>query len=87
MAIFRKTHLHGYLTELALFHQELVATLGGTPPLASMAAQFHQSPDDFQRDFTDIDLDRLNRAIGHFKVVVDDLKSVKAKAQKPVHSK
>lgn len=85
MAIFRREHLAHEKNELARFYAELVAALEGVPPSAGMAPRFHQDAADFSRDFADIDLHRLNAAIGHFKVAVDALKHIKEKAQKPVH--
>ena len=87
MAIFRKDHLSKELTELAVFYEELKSALVGVPLMASLAEHFLHNVEDFQRDYTDVDLRRLNRAIGHFKVVADDLKHIKEKAQKPVHGK
>jgi hypothetical protein len=68
-----------------MYYHELVTTLSGTPPKASLAEHYLQNIEDFQRDFTDIDLDRLDSTIGHFKVVVDSLKKIKHKGQKLAH--
>lgn len=87
MAIFRKEHLQPEKTELDRFYAELSNTLAGREPTSGMAESFHQSVEDFQKDFTDIDLRQLNRAIAHFKVIVEDLKHVKEKEQKPIHRK
>lgn len=85
MAIFRKEHLAGDKRGLARYYTELLATLEGAPPLAGQAAQYQQAPDDFQRDFTDIDLMELTKAIGRFKVEVDYLKALAKRQAKPVH--
>ncbi len=69
MAIFRKDHLQEEKTEPALFYDELKKALDGSIPSAGQAESFHNTIEDFQRDFTDIDMLRLTRAIGHFKVV------------------
>jgi len=85
MAIFRKDHLAGDKAGLTRYYQELLAALEGTTPLAGQAAQFQPAPDDFQRDFTDIDLVELAKSVGRFKVEVDYLKKIKERAVKPAH--
>jgi len=84
MAIFRKDHLASDKTGLTRYYTELMAVLEGAPPLAGQAAQFQQNSEDFQREFTDIDLMELTKAIGRFKVEVDHLKTLAKRQAKPV---
>ena len=85
MVIFKKEHLVAEKQELETFYKRLSDALNGAPGSANIAGDFHCNEQQFAQDYIDIDLHELNRAIGHFKVVVDDLKTLKQKAQKPVH--
>lgn len=87
MAIFRKAHLDADRRGLTRYYHELMAALDGTQPQAGQAAQYHQNSEDFLRDFTDVDLDELLKAIGRFKVEVEALKRIAKKQQKPIHRK
>lgn len=85
MAIFKKEHLVTEKHELETFYKRLSDALNGSPGPANFAQDFHCNEKQFAQDYVEIDLHELNRAIGYFKVVVDDLKALKKKAQKPVH--
>lgn len=85
MAIFKREHLVKEKEELETFYQRLHAALEGQPGAANLAANYHCNDEQFASDYVDIDLAELNRAVGHFKVVVDDLKTLKGKALKPLH--
>lgn len=79
MPILYKTAVKPYLQELDEYYGKLRALVEGAVPSPDHAAHYGQAPDDFARDCTHIDLDQLNRAIGHFKVSVESLKDLKQK--------
>lgn len=85
MTIFRKTHVAPHLAELEIFYERLRKAVEGVPGLASVAEQYHADSDQFSREFVDIDLMQVEKAILHFKVEVDSLKQLKKIAAKPVH--
>lgn len=85
MTIVRKPLLKPFLDELDEYHQRLRAVVEGSEPSANLAAHYHSNPEHFQRDYTDVDMDELEKAIKHFKVSVDHLKKIKSKAAKPIH--
>jgi hypothetical protein len=85
MAIFRKDSLQRERDQLARYFQQLSETLRGSPPQASLAERFHQNPQDFASEYTDINLEQLTDDIALFKVTVDTLKNLKKKAARPIH--
>lgn len=85
MTIFRKAHVAPHLAELETFYERLRKAVEGVPGLAGVAEQYHADPDQFSREFVDIDLVQVEKAILHFKVEVDALKQLKKIAAKPVH--
>lgn len=85
MAIFKNSHLIAEKNELDSFYRRLSNALNGCPGAANLAPEFHCSIDQFSSEYVDIDLEELNRAIAHFKVVVDELKALKKKAALPIH--
>lgn len=85
MTIIRKPLLKPFLDELDEYHQRLRDVVQGREPSDSLAEHYHSNPQQFLRDYTDIDMDELEKAIKHFKVSVDHLKKLKTKAAKPVH--
>lgn len=77
MAIIRKERLQPALAELDAYYQKLRKTVEGVPPNANVSHSYHCEADQFQREYTDVDLNALTQAIGHFKVAVDGLKAIK----------
>lgn len=74
-----------HLDELEAFYARLRTAVEGVPGLAGVAEQYHADADQFAREFIDIDLAQVEKAILHFKVEVDALKQLKKIAAKPVH--
>ncbi len=86
MALFRKSHLALYLEQLDKYYTELRAAIEGSPANPNVSHDYNCEPDQFQHEFSDIDLDRLDFAIGHFKVAVAGLKTL-AKKKAPRNHK
>lgn len=84
MTIIRKDHIRPFLKELDRYYQELRAAVEGLPPSANSSGDYHCAPDQFARDFADIDMDRVADYLLHFKISVDGLKRLKKYAAKPV---
>jgi hypothetical protein len=85
MTIFRKAHLEPRLKELESFYQRLREAVHGEPPLASQSPQYcGEDMEQFQREYTDVDLSKVEVAIAHFKVEVDTLRKIKTLASKPM---
>ena len=78
MPIYRKTAVAPYLEELDTYYRKLREQLQKAPS-ADLAVHFGATPEEFERDFAYVDLDRLSAAIAHFKVSVDQLKGLKDK--------
>lgn len=85
MTIFRKEHIAPHLADLETFYARLLSAVQGVPGLPSMAEQYHANTEQFATEFVDIDLVKIEKAIGHFKVEVDALKHLKRLASVPVH--
>lgn len=85
MAIFRKEHLNPYLHELDSYYESLRQTAQGAAPNTNLAYDFNCTAEQFQREFTEIDLEKLQFAINHFKVTVDQLKTLKNLKLIPKH--
>lgn len=85
MAIYRKDRVAPYKLELAQYYQEIVRALEGSEPQPSLAEHFHCNPDQFKREFTDIDFDRVLRCIDRFAATVKCLKQLKTKAAETIH--
>lgn len=81
MAIIRKERLQPVLAELDAYYQKLRNTVEGVPPNANASHSYHCEADQFQREYTDVDIHALTQAIAHFKVAVDGLKTVKTLAK------
>jgi hypothetical protein len=81
MAIIRKERLQPALAELDAYYQKLRKTVEGVSPHANACLDYNCEADQFQREYTDVDIHALTQAIGHFKVAVDGLKTVKALAK------
>ena len=83
MPIFKKSHLEEPLEALDRYYQGLRQMLEGVSPSKNLAPIYgFEDRDYFTDQYTDIDLSRLNRAIGHFKVEVESLKGIKSQAFK-----
>lgn len=85
MAIYRKEHLDPYLKELETYYWAVRRAVEGDTPNPSNANLYHAAPDDFARDYREIDMDRVERELSRFKATVDGLKQLKKKALKKVH--
>jgi len=77
MAIIRKERLQPALAELDAYYQKLRQTVEGVTPNANVCQSYNCEADQFQREYTQIDIYALTQAIAHFKVAVDGLKTVK----------
>ncbi|RHW21912.1 hypothetical protein C2846_05475 [Pseudomonas jilinensis] len=84
MAIYRKDVVRKYQEELERYYAQLSAELAGRPPSENLAHSYNREPDAFLAEFTDIDLEKLELQIAHFKVTADFLKKLsKGKQAKP----
>jgi hypothetical protein len=76
MAILRKKHLEQPLAELAQFYERLKKTVEGEAPPSSLAEHYQMGQEEFIRDFVNVDLLQVEKAIGFFKVEVNALKQI-----------
>ncbi len=78
MSIFRKEHLAEPLASLERYYLELKALLEGSTPSANTAHRHgFEDLEHFASEHTEVDWRRLSKAIGHFKIEVEELKSLK----------
>jgi hypothetical protein len=82
MSIFRKSYVEEPIQTLDRYYQELRTILIGNTPNGSAAHRYgFEDRDQFSEEFTEINVDKLLKAIEHFKVEVASLKTLKNKAQ------
>jgi hypothetical protein len=86
VAIYRKKVIEPYLKEVELYYQELRRVLDGDPPNPNVAEQYHAHPEQFKAEYTEIDFDRVLRCLARFDATVSQLKQLKGKKEKKVHS-
>lgn len=84
MAIYRKEHLDPYLRELETYYQALRRAVSGDSPSGDLAERYHADPEQFAREFREVDMKRVLYQVQHFKAAVDFLKNIKADALPPV---
>lgn len=84
MAIYRREHLQPYLDELETYYQALRQAVAGTEPPGAQAPRFHANPEQFAREFREVDLDRVLYQIEHFRASVNFVKNLKKVASQPV---
>lgn len=77
-----KEHLRTCLAELDEYHQRLRSLVEGVAPNPNTCLNYNCETQQFQRDYTDVDLDALDLAIAHFNVAVNGLKTVKKRVAK-----
>ena len=85
MPVYRKKHVDDYLRLLEDYYWQLRRALEGDPPNPNMAEDYFANPDQFQRDFVEIDWERVEFQIKHFKVTVEHMRELKKKAVKRRH--
>ena len=78
MSILLKKNLDQYLFALDNYYQQLRKALTGNTPIAN-TAHLHGFDDaaEFAEAYTDVNINELNLAIGHFKLQVEYLRHVK----------
>lgn len=79
MPIYRKTTVQTYVNELETYYKKLYDSLTASQPSSNIAEQFHANPEQFHRDFVEIDLLEVDRLIKHFKVAVESMRDLKKK--------
>ncbi|MEB4590111.1 hypothetical protein VSS37_03880 [Candidatus Thiothrix sp. Deng01] len=84
MPIYQKSEVARFLHDLDKYHQALKATLTAAPN-ADVFNFYSHNPDDFARDFVEIDLDELHKAIEFHKVIVQSLKRLEKRPAKQLH--
>ena len=85
MAIYRKTHIDPYLKELETYYWALRRALEGTKPNSNLAENYLANPEQFERDYREVDMEKVLYQVNHFKAAVDFTKNLKGKAQRQVH--
>jgi len=85
VTIYRRDHLEPFLRELAEYYQALKRAVEGVEPSPNEAHQYNANPEQFAREFRDVDLDRVEQQIKHFKVAVEFLPKLKKRSAKPNH--
>lgn len=83
MAIYRKEHLDPYLRELETYYAALRRAVEGDPPNDNLAEQYRANPEQFRREFTEVDLERVMYQVDHFRAAVTYLKTLDKKAAPP----
>lgn len=84
MAIYRREHLQPYLEELDTYYQALRQAVAGVPPHGELAPRFHANPEQFAREFREVDMERVLYQIEHFRASVNFVKNLKKVASQPV---
>jgi hypothetical protein len=77
MAVFRKFDLKKHQDEFDQRSAKLRELIAGSQPHRNVYDQFSQSPDDFIRDFVDIDLAKLDYALDDFKTSLKQISNLK----------
>ncbi|OHX34252.1 hypothetical protein BJL95_03675 [Methylomonas sp. LWB] len=86
MPLVRKTAINRHLEELDKRYNELREALVGNDPSTSLWNFYALSEDDFLRDYTTINRDRLEYALNDFKTVLSVLNKFKAHKEQKLHS-
>lgn len=84
MTIIRKDHIQPFTEQLDRYYRELRQLIAGTLPSANLSHTYHCEPDQFAREFTDVDFDQVADYLAHFRISVEALKRLKKHAAKPV---
>lgn len=84
MTIIRKDHILPFTEQLDRYYQELRQVIAGTQPSPNLSHAYHCEPDQFVREFTDVDFDLVDDYLNHFRISVEALKRLKKHAAKPV---
>lgn len=87
MTIYRRDHLQPFLRELTEHYEALKRAVEGHPPNPSEAERYHANPEQFEREFRDVDVDQVLLRLQYFQVAVKNLSKIKSKATKPVYRK
>lgn len=77
--IARKNSISFQLNELQEQYDKLKAVASGQSPDTNQCHQYNCEPKQFEKEYTDIEMERLLYAIKYFKVAVDELKTIKNK--------
>jgi hypothetical protein len=85
MTIIRKDLVQKYLAELDLYYNNLRGLVAGAAPSANLSHSYNCEPDQFTRDYADIDTDAVLDAVEHFKIAVTALKRLEKHKAKPNH--
>lgn len=81
MTIIRKADVQKYINELNQFHDHVLELLTQAPNEDNWAA-YCLSPTDFERDFSNVDLDELERFLTHYRNTVKFTVQLKKRAAK-----
>ncbi len=86
MPIIRKPTLKHFLTEYDERSLKLRHVLSGGVPNGNIWNLHSQNPDDFTRDFSEFDEEKLSTAIDELKVNLEKLKKLKKHREPPLGS-
>ncbi len=86
MTIIRKELIHPFLQELDRYYTELRRAVEGKEPSGNLSHSYHCEANQFVREYTDVDLERVGDCVGHFKISVEAVKRIKKLAAKRVGS-
>ncbi|AFL76209.1 hypothetical protein [Thiocystis violascens] len=82
MAIYRKERLEPYLQELEAYYWALRRAVEGVAPNENLAEHYLVNPEQFRREFREVDIDLVLRQIEHFKATAANLKQLRSRAHK-----
>jgi len=77
MTTIRKTKMAIHIEKLERNYRELRQILNGDEPNPNIWDQYSLNPDDYKRDFTEINLTELNYAVGSLKSALAELAKLK----------
>lgn len=70
MTIVRKARIAGLLEELDASYQELRSVLEGVEPNRNIYDRYHDNPEQYVAEFTEIDPIKAELAVGRFKLML-----------------
>lgn len=86
MTIIRKSNLAKWLKMLDDAYADARRKLGGEPPNPNIYDRYHDNPEHYARDFTEVDPKAVRVAVKHLRAVLDELADTKDLAEPPRHS-
>jgi len=84
MAIIRTTEMTIHIQKLEQNYQELRTIIGGTEPNTNIWNLYSLNPDDYKRDFVEVNLTALDYAISAYKTSLEKLAKLESKQARPL---